>query len=85
MEEKYHKSYLQVVLSGLKIHINLQIGMKDPKKLHDLHNDLQFFLVRMKTEKVEKPVANFHDKKICYTHKKFKTSTKLCISIEKGT
>ena len=37
----------------------------------------------MKTEKVEKLVANLHDrKKICYTHNKCIASTKSWISIE---
>ena len=30
--------------------------------MHELHNDLPFLLVRMKIEKVEKLVANLHDK-----------------------
>ena len=38
----------------------------------------------MKIGKFEKLVANLHDKKICYTHKKFKTSTKSWASIEKS-
>ena len=33
------------------------------KKLHNLHNDLPFFPERIKFEKVEKLVQNFHDKK----------------------
>ena len=32
------------------------------EKLHDLHNDLPFLPERIKIEKVEKRVANFHDK-----------------------
>ena len=32
------------------------------EKLHELHNDLLFLPERMKTEKVEKVVANLHDK-----------------------
>ena len=32
------------------------------KNYVDLHNDLSFLLERMKTEKVEKLVANLHDK-----------------------
>ena len=33
-----------------------------PEKLHELHNDLPFLTKVMKTEKVEKLVANLHDK-----------------------
>ena len=32
------------------------------EKLHELHNDLPFLSTRMKIEKVEKLVANLHDK-----------------------
>ena len=33
-----------------------------PEKVHEQHNDLPFLLERMKIEKVEKLVANLHDK-----------------------
>ena len=32
------------------------------EKLHDLHNDLPFLPDRMKIERIEKLVANLHDK-----------------------
>ena len=54
----------------------LEVDVQYPAKLHDLHNDLPFLPKRMKIEKVEKLVANLHDKKICHTHKKFKTANK---------
>ena len=44
---------------------------------------MPFLPERMKIEKVQKLVANFHDKKICYSHQKFKTSMKSWISFEK--
>ena len=34
-----------------------------PQKVHKLHKDLPFLSERMKIEKVEKLVANLHDKK----------------------
>ena len=34
-----------------------------PENLHSLHHDLLFVSKRMKIEKIEKLVANFHDKK----------------------
>ena len=37
----------------------------------------------MRMGKVEKVVGNLYDKKISYTHKKFKTNIKSWISIEK--
>ena len=64
--------------SFLKLMFNIQ------KKLHQLHNYLPFLHERMKTEKVEKLVADLHDKKIHYTHSNVnKTSIKLRISVEK--
>ena len=41
-------------------------------------------LERMNIEKVEKLVANLHNKNECYSHKKFKTSIKSGISFEKS-
>ena len=38
------------------------------EKLHELHNDLPFLPERMKIEKVEKLVANLHDKTVCVIH-----------------
>ena len=39
-----------------------EVYVRHPKKLHELHNDLSFLLERMRIEKVEKLVANLHDK-----------------------
>ena len=62
----------------------LQGDVQYLEKLHELHNDLPFVPERMKMEKVEKLVANLHDKWICDAHKKFKTSIKSWISLEKN-
>ena len=40
----------------------LEIDVQYLEKLHELHNDLQFLLERMKIEKFEKFVASLHDK-----------------------
>ena len=40
----------------------LQVDVQYSKKPHDLHNDLLFLFERMKIEKVEKLVANLHNK-----------------------
>ena len=40
----------------------LEVDFQYLQKLHKLHNDLTFLHERMKIEKVEKLVANFHDK-----------------------
>ena len=39
-----------------------EVDVKYLEKLHEFHNDLPFLPERMKTEKVEKLVANLHDK-----------------------
>ena len=40
----------------------LLVDVKYPENLHNLYNDLPFLPERMKMEKVEKLVANLHDK-----------------------
>ena len=85
-----------MILKELKIHPNLiKISKKNSKKGYFLSwcpiswktvwtlNDLPHFPQRMKIENVEKLLASLNDKKMCYTNKEFKTSTRLWISIEK--
>ena len=40
----------------------LEVDVQYLEKLHELHNDLPFLPERMKIKKVEKLVANLHDK-----------------------
>ena len=40
----------------------LEVDVQYPEKLHELHYDLPFLTKRMKIEKVERLVANLHDK-----------------------
>ena len=40
----------------------LEVDVQYLEKLHERHNNLQFLQERMKIEKVEKVVANLHDK-----------------------
>ena len=40
----------------------LEADVQYPEKLLELHNDLLFLLEKMKIEKIEKLVANLHDK-----------------------
>ena len=55
----------------------LEVDVPYPENLYNLHNDLRLLPETKKTEKVKKLVANLHEKeKMCYTHKKFKTSIK---------
>ena len=41
----------------------LNVDVQYPEHLHSLHHDLLFVSKRMKIKKIEKFVANFHDKK----------------------
>ena len=62
----------------------LEVDVQYLEKLHELHNDLPFLPERMKIEKVEKLVANLHDKTEYFRHiKKFKTGIKLWINFKK--
>ena len=40
----------------------LEVNVQYPENLHNLHNDLPFLSEKMKIEKVEKLVADLHDK-----------------------
>ena len=46
----------------------LKVDVPYLEKLYELHNDLPFLPERMKIEKVEKLVANLHDKTERYKH-----------------
>ena len=52
------KNYNEKVIKD----VFLKLMFKYTKKLHELHNYLLFLPERMKIEKVEKLVANLHDK-----------------------
>ena len=56
--EDFIKSYDEESDEGYFLKVDVQYL----EKLHQLHNDLPFLPERMKTEKVEKLVANLHDK-----------------------
>ena len=61
-----------------------EVDVKYPKILHELHSDLPFLSERMEVNKCKKLVCNlFNKKKICSTHKYFKTSIKSWIEIKK--
>ena len=58
-DESFIKNYHEESDEGYFLEVDFQY----PEKLHDLHNDLSFLPERMKDEKVEKVIANIHDKK----------------------
>ena len=63
----------------------LEVDVKYPRKLHDLHSDLPFLPKRLKIDKCKKLVCNLRNKKICHTYKVIKTSIKLWIKIKKDS
>ena len=46
----------------------LEVDVKYPKKLHNLHSDLPFLPERTKIDKYEKLVCNLHNKKKYVVH-----------------
>ena len=56
--EDFMKNYNQESDKGYFFEVDVQYL----QKLNNLHNDLTFFPERVKIEKVEKVVANLHDK-----------------------
>ena len=46
----------------------LEVDVKHPKELHDLHNDFLFMCKKVKINKVEKLVPNLYDKKNYIIH-----------------
>ena len=46
----------------------LEVDVKYPKKLHDLHSDLSFLPERMKVDKCKKLVCNLYDKENYVVH-----------------
>ena len=56
------------------------------KNLHKLHSDLPFLPERMKMEKVKKICLYFRrQKKLCRSHKSFKTGIKSRVNTKKST
>ena len=56
--EELIKNYNEESYEGYFFEVDIQYS----EKLHELHNDLPFLSEVMKIEKVEKLVANLHDK-----------------------
>ena len=57
----------ELVKHGSKGYL-LEVDVKYPKELHDLHNDLPFVCEKMKINKVKKLVPNLYDKKKYVIH-----------------
>ena len=65
----------------------LEVDVKYPKRLHELHSNLPFLSERMKIYKCNKLVCNLFNKKkkIRHTHKFGKTSIKSWIKVKKDS
>ena len=79
INEEFIKNYNE---NSKKVYI-LEVDIKYPKKLHDLHSDLPFLPERMEINKCKKLVCNLYNKKKCCTHKFIKTSIKSWIKVKK--
>ena len=64
IHEKFIKNYDEDSDKGYI----LEVDVKNPKKLHDLHSDLQFLPKRMKIDKCKKLVCNLRNKKKYLVH-----------------
>ena len=63
----------------------LEVDVKYPRNLHDLHSDLPFLPKRMKIDKCKKLVCNLRNKKIRRAYKIIKISIKSWIKIKKDS
>ena len=64
----------------------LEVDVKYPKKLFNLHSDLPFLPGRMEINKCEKLACTLYNKKkLCYSHKSIKTIVKSRINTKKST
>ena len=59
---KFNKAFIRIYDEESDEGYFVEVDVQYTKKLHELHNDLPFLTERIKIEKVEKLVANFHTK-----------------------
>ena len=65
INEEFIKNYNENDKKGVDI---LEVDVKYPKELHDLHSDLPFLPERMEINKCKKLVCNLYDKKKYVVH-----------------
>ena len=76
---QFTKDFMKNYNEGIDIGYVLKFNVKYPENLHKLHNDSSFLPERMSVKKL---VCNLRDEnRTCYSHKNFRTSTKLSISV----
>ena len=60
---QFNEDFIKTIMKNVKnILYFFEVDVQYPEKLLELHNDLPFLPERIKIEKVEKLVANLHDK-----------------------
>ena len=82
---KFNERFIKTYNENSDIGYFLEIDVEYSKKLFNHHKDLLFLPERTKIEKVKKLVCGKEDKKICYSHKSFKTSIKSRINTKQCT
>ena len=58
-----HEEFIKIYNGNDKKGYILEVDVKYPKELHDLHSDLPFLPKRMEINKCKKLVCNLYDKK----------------------
>ena len=80
INEEFLKSYNENDNKGYIF----EVDVRYPKRLHDLHSDLQFLPEIMEINKCKKLICNLaNKKKICHTRKFIETSVKSWIKVKK--
>ena len=59
---KFNKAFIRIYDEESDEGSFVEVDVQYTKKLHELHNDLPFLTERIKIEKAEKLVTNFHTK-----------------------
>ena len=65
---KINEDFIKDCYENSKKGYILEVGVKYPKKLHDLHSDLPFLPRRIKIDKCKKLVCDLHNKKKYVVH-----------------
>ena len=82
MNEVFIKNYYENIKKGYI----LEVDVKYPKKLHDLHSDLPFLPKRIKIDKCKKLLCDLRNKKKYVVHiKSLKQALKSWIKIKKSS
>ena len=59
---QFNENFIKIYNEDSDIGYFIEADVQYPEKLHELHNELHFYPKRIKIKKIEKLVANLHDK-----------------------